>query len=153
MWLSNYTQNEAMHNLWAHQLPWHYQPQWVHSTRQTALVIWYTHCKLAYCKILQNFWLAQILMKFKVFLNFQMNFDSKMAFRFCRISFICLLSDSVCVCGSGIYFYTHANIKIVCHIKLLIHMINMQCVLYVLTKSIIIIMGSLICIMILKSWF
>ena len=48
--LSNFTQNEPMHM--SVHLPQYYQPKWVPSMAWTALVMWYTCCKLTCTKIL-----------------------------------------------------------------------------------------------------
>ena len=38
VWLPNHVWSKAMHNVSAHQLPWHYQSKWVPSMAITALV-------------------------------------------------------------------------------------------------------------------
>ena len=51
-------------NVSAHQLPLYYKPQQVPFTAWTASVTWYAHHKLAWSKILQNFWLTLVKLRF-----------------------------------------------------------------------------------------
>ena len=59
--LSDLTQNEAIHNILLHLLPWYYQLQCVPFMAWTALVRWCMCCKLTCTKILQNFWLTLMM--------------------------------------------------------------------------------------------
>ena len=61
MWLSNYTQSEAMH-MSTHQLPWYFQPQQESTRASTTSVTWYTYHKLAHNNILQNFLFILVLL-------------------------------------------------------------------------------------------